>query len=268
MALKPMAAFDHTVVRARHLVDLYDLLHNRRQRRVGGSRELKIKKLLGWKASDNICQIDGKGAVLLIRDGSKWDLKHFEHEWLGELLRSAIVSAVSALDRYLHDLIASKLLSLLKGKTPGSLARFQIKLADVESMLAKALESRGKDAPATRPRTILKDCFRNSLNQRTFQGAVQIESGMGMLGINECWGKIAQRMGCTANRIRAQLTRIVNRRNKIVHEGDIKQGSRPREIELNTITIKGVREDIDWLEKLVKAIDGLILDYKTPQPTD
>ena len=198
MSLTPLDAFNDALLRARRLADLYELLHNKRERSVRSDWAEKAKKLLGWKASDPICRIDGQKSVLLIREEG-WDLEHFEHDCLGELLRSSLVSAVSALDRYLHDLISSKLLSLLMRDTPKLLAQFPMELADVKKMLQKAMKSRKDGETATRPRTILKECFRKSLNQQTFQGSVQIENALQMLNIKKCWGKIAQKMEGSAD---------------------------------------------------------------------
>ncbi len=255
--MKAIAVFEDTISRAVHLVDLYDLLHNRRTRAIRSSWAAKAKELLGWNASDNICRVDGEGAVLLIRDGDSWDMGHFDHAWLGELLRSALVSAVSAMDRYLHDVVADMFIRLLKKNTPKELARFSIPLETVECVLRKALETR-KGGAATRPRTILKDKFRAELNQKTFQGAAQVEVALRMAGVSGSWGEIGKKMGARAEQVRKQLNGIVARRNKIAHEGDIKHGSRPREIKLNDIVSSDVRAEIAWLEKLVRTVDSLV----------
>lgn len=256
--MKAIEAFDNAIDRANHLVDLYELLHNRRQRCIRSDWADRARALFNWNAGDDIQRIDSSNAVLLIRNGDGWELEHFEHCWLGELLRSAIVAAVSSVDRYFHDMVTTKLLSQLAGDTPKTLAAIQISIKDADRVLQKALESRKGTKKATRPRTILKDAFRRVLNKKTFQGTVQIEEACAMLGLPKCWKKVQKEMGSSADDLRKTLTRIVRRRNRIVHEGDIKQASRPRAVTLNDIDLNGTRSDIDWLTSLVKAFNKLL----------
>lgn len=79
-----------------------------------------------------------------------------------------------------------------------------------------------------------------------------------MLGRSKCWKEIAEEMEISAEDVCKNLSRIVARRNKIVHEGDIKQASRPREVRLNEIDSVATRQDIEWLDSLVRAIESLV----------
>jgi hypothetical protein len=67
------------------------------------------------------------------------------------------------------------------------------------------------------------------------------------------WGTVS-----TARTWGTGLNKIVNRRNKIVHEGDIQQRKRGGKIKYNRLTPKEVANDIIWLSDLVDAIDAVV----------
>lgn len=259
--MKPITTFENAVGRAIHLIDLYDLLHNQRKRTIRDSWATEFKKCVGWKKSDKICRVDGQGSVIIIRDGGKWNFEHFEHEWLGEMLRSALASGVSALDRYIHELILEKFgscISKAHNKIPNLLAKYQLSLIDAEDSIRHALKSRSGDKRNTRPRTILKERFKEKLNRETFQGYDQIHNGLALIGVKDLWRRVGKEVKQKPDDIKIRLDNIVNRRNMIVHEGDIQRSARPQNVKLNNISTKHVREDLDWLVILVKAINTVV----------
>ena len=101
--MKPKAVFDATMRRVDRLLNLYDLLYNRRQRGTRQDWAAKFKNFMRWPSTEKIQRIDGNHALLILREESLVSLNEFRQDELSELLRSAIVSSVSALDRYCHD---------------------------------------------------------------------------------------------------------------------------------------------------------------------
>ena len=67
--MKAIEGFERAINRAIYLVDLYDLLHNKRSRSVRKPFADKIISLFGWPKRSQICLVQGSGSVLLIRDG-------------------------------------------------------------------------------------------------------------------------------------------------------------------------------------------------------
>jgi hypothetical protein len=259
--MKPIDAFSEAHSRALYLVDLYNLLHNTRQRRIRSDWADSFKSLMHWNRSDELERVDGNGCVLILRNPTQWTMQHFEHEHLSELLRSALICGVSALDRYLHDVICKHVLPLLsrpQDQVPKKLARFEICLSDAEAAVAHALRSRRANGTATRPRTTLKAKFADALHKRSFQSSSEIEQAFRLLDIRSPWGKVAQRMAGDADVVRRRLDQIVHRRNQIVHEGDMMRSPKPRDVKLHDITSGKTRADLEWLRSLVQAMDRVI----------
>jgi len=263
MSLTPIDTFENGINRALYLLDLYDLLHNQRQRRIRSDWADSFRDVMHWNQSDCLERVDGNNCILVLRNPTQWTMKHFEHEHLAELLRAAYAFAVSAMDRYFHDLILENLLLLLRRRTqdvPNALANFKVPLADVEAAVEHALRSRGAKGTATRPRITLKKRFANALHKCAFQGSREIDGAVQMLGVRSIWGKLGQRMSGSAEDIQGGLDTIVHRRNQIVHEGDVRRGSRADTVKCNAISSASTRKDILWLRKLVKTMDRVLQD--------
>ena len=108
--------FDATIERAEHFLTLYELLKNGRKRKPKSTWSSKFKTFMNWKQKNPIMRIDGKDSLLIIRKPSAGlTYERFEHDYLSELLRSAIVASVSSLDKYLHDIAIEKCYALLTG---------------------------------------------------------------------------------------------------------------------------------------------------------
>lgn len=260
--MKPIDAFQHAIARALYLVDLYELLCNTRERNIRRDWAEAFADLMHWNKGDSLVRVDGSNCLIVFRNHPTFTMEHFAHDRLCEMLRSALAFGVSAMDRYFHDVICDRLLDVLKrpkAQIPKGLAGFSICIADAEDSLAHALKSR-RGGTATRPRTILKSRFADALHKRTFQSSVEVEQAFNMLGIRKAWGKLAQRMSGDANSVRAELDRIVYRRNQIVHEGDVARSPRPRDVKLHEITPDQTRVNLEWLKTLVEVADRLVND--------
>lgn len=60
MALEPKDLFDHAMRRADHFLDLYDLVHNSRQRSIRSDWKANFISLMRWPKNEKIVRIDGK----------------------------------------------------------------------------------------------------------------------------------------------------------------------------------------------------------------
>jgi hypothetical protein len=265
--LKPLATFENAIKRAQYFCKLYDLLHNRRTNKVKRSWAVKCNNFFRWNENELLTRIDGNSAVLLIHGNSDFNMQHFKHEYLGELSRAALTFGVSALDRYMHDIVEHYAISMLAGPftdIPKSLGDFSMPLKVTEQCLKKALESRNREAYAkTRPRIILRQKFREALNKKTFQKYEDISNAFGLLNLNNPWDNIATEMNISSVILKKRINSITHRRNKIVHEGDIQHGHKRKKIKLNDIKHNDTVEDIKWLDAFVKAIDKMVLSQRS-----
>ena len=259
--MKPLDSFAAAIDRASHLLTLYDLLHDSRQRGVRSDWATSFKSMMHWPAAETIVRVDGKdhNSVLILRETIGIDRNHFSHDYVSELLRASVVAAISALDRYMHDLVLHhswRLLSKPDKDIPGELKKVAISVTATK----KALERLRQD-PKARPGSIVKKAIQERLHHDyTFQKPDDILKASKMLGIKDFWQSVANEMSGTPpkNDVIASLRKIAKRRNQIVHEADLIRKTKAKEITLRDVSRGDAEEWINWMDKFVNAMDRAI----------
>jgi len=259
--MEPKEAFDTALARAEHLLTLYDLLHDTRARKVRRDWAGKFKEIVHWPASENIVRIDGRDrkSILILREELRIDRSRFTHEVLSELLRSALVAAVSALDRYLHDLVVEhswKLLSRKEEHIPTELSKLQLPILTTKKALKKL-----RGDPKSRPGYIVKKAVQENLHRQfTFQNPDSVVQACRMLGVEDLWALAASRMPGRPDKehVVSTLKNIAMRRNQIVHEADLIRKIKPKTITTRSIKLAETREHVEWIRSLVAAIDAVV----------
>lgn len=250
------STFDTANERSSHFLTLYDLLHNKRKRQARTDWSENFKKFMNWKKSTPIIRIDGKDSMLIVKTHRGLTYDRFDHTYVSELLRSSMVAAVSALDRYMHDLVLEKCWKLLSGperNIPKELRRLSIPVIETK----RAIDQVKSDRKA-RPGHRIKKAIQVVLHESTFQGPDAIEKCGKMLGISDFWGEVAGGMpnNPAKGEIKDELSKIVRRRNQIVHEADLERKIKSRKDSLRKITRAEAQNAIDFVKNLVVAIDA------------
>lgn len=255
--MRPRVAFDSAMLRAEHLLKLYELLHDHRQRGVRKDWAKKFNTLMHWNASEKITRIDGKGktSVLIIREAAGVDRQQFAHDFVCELLRSGLVASVSALDRYIHDCVVErswKLLNRPEASIPTELKKMSLPVLETRRAL-----DRLRRAPKSRPGNLIKKAIQDHLHlEHTFQNPDTIGHAAKMLGVKDFWSDVAKEMGTGSKaQVISTLREISRRRNQIVHEADILRSTRPKKPLLRQLTESDAKRWITWIRSLGEAID-------------
>lgn len=254
--MKPIVYFNHALGRSRHLLELYDLLHDVRRRDVRRDWADEFRRIMHWPNREDFIRIDGKDrdSILIIKSSKGITRDKFQHEYVSEILRSSIVTAVSAMDRYFHDIIMDKSMKLMNRKDdeiPKEVKKINIPLLSVKKALKRL-----KDNSSSRPGHIIKKSIQEFLHgQHTFQGAGQIEKGFKMLGVDDCWGRMETRMGKPRKEIIDTLNIISDRRNKIVHEADFIRKTKGRQISLRVISRSDTEVYVQFIQDFIGHAD-------------
>ena len=139
-----------------------------------------------------------------------------------EILRAEWAARVSALDLYVHELVAQRMVAIFEGKLP-SCPGFSAFTVPTETMDRVRTAASPTDASAAFDLTV-----RDQLSRKTFQFPEDIASGVRLCSGIALWNEVALHLGATpqtkdedAKRVKKELTQVVGRRNKIVHEGDL-----------------------------------------------
>ena len=172
-----------------------------------------------------------------------------------ELLRAEWVARVSALDLYVHELVFQRMLGVFEGSVPKTEAYNAF-------MLTSETVDRIRHAVTASEASAAFDLeMRRQLGFLSYQYPDKIADGIRMCSSAELWNEVALHQGASpqtkviqAKQIKRQLTTIVDRRNKIAHEGDLQPKALPISpwpISQGDLTIIS-----EFVENIVKSIDA------------
>jgi hypothetical protein len=173
-----------------------------------------------------------------------------------ELLRAEWVARISALDLYVHEVVAQNMLKIFEGERPVC-PGFSKFLCSTETVLRIKQVGTAADAAAAFDLDV-----RSKLSRVTYQFPDDVADGIRLVSPVELWNEIAVAKGASAatkvsdaKSLRKTLSLIVERRNKIVHEGDL-QPAVPR------TPWPIVRADVSavavFVEDVVRTIDDIV----------
>ena len=260
MGYSAKEVFDFSIKRSEHYIYLYDILHDSRRRRGRKDWKSKFRKLMHWPASQVFYRMDGKdgGSILIIKDQVGLTPDKFQHEYVSELHRSSITTAVSAMDRYFHDLIVENTVGFL-GKAEKEMPK-KFKNLELPILATKKALEKIRKNPSSRPNTIVKKELQKVLHRNyTFQSPSNLSQASKILGIDDFWGKVSSNInpGMSKKDIIENLRGIAKRRNQIVHESDLILKTSAKEISLRDISRNEAEESCSMIKRLVQAVDQI-----------
>lgn len=175
-----------------------------------------------------------------------------------DLCRSALFTAVAAIDTYMHWLVFRRLSEVrYRANLPRSLARVDIPFSAFATLADSAIAAQ-QNGENIRPWVQVKNALQAQLLSETFQSYEQVANAFAIAGIDKAWSKIATQLGTQPSDLKQRLNHLVHRRNQIVHEGDIMRMSRPRNIRFNDVDHSSIVTDVNWIEDLLDAMQAVV----------
>lgn len=173
-----------------------------------------------------------------------------------DVLRSAIVLALSALDRYVHDRVTKGIAAAYKNPT---LTReqedFTVPVAVAFEIATKAAKS-NQTTKQTRAANIVRNQIQEILHKRPFQSWREIEVAFSLIGITGIAGHIQAAMSLSnITPVKTELNEIVRSRNLIVHEGHIRRHQRGGKPALLEIDAAAVKKAVTFLKQFVGHLE-------------
>lgn len=256
--MTPRQAFDHISRRARRLLRYHDGLVNVRQRAMRTDWKVSCCKFMHWKSDASIDRVDSKDALVILRDGAGLTRHDFSTEALDDLLRASLALGVSALDRYLHERVVKKIVKSLRSS---ELRSAQEKLTIPATLAVRMTEDWKKASKAQkliRPANQLRMSLQEALHLRTFQSWREIEEAFELIGVTGITGTLQAAYGIgNIKPIKVQLNALVQRRHRIVHEGDLVRHKRAGHSRVNPVKRKYVADSLDFVDSLVGHLDAI-----------
>lgn len=180
---------------------------------------------------------------------------------LSDILRAALVLAVSALDYYIHEVVTLGMLEIHRGQrsepnfppnsSQSAFSRFQVSLGgarqerliamDISTWLESEIQQSQGSLFLQQSYTVsallpvisssvlnklnnvswLEDEIRERLGYQSFQQPDKIADAIRLISDKKLWDEVAAKLGKSARDVKQQLSAIVDRRNKIAHKADI-----------------------------------------------
>ena len=215
---------------------------------------------------------------------------------LSDLLRAALVLAVSALDYYVHEVVTLGMLEIYRGQrsephpssnaSQSAFSRFQVSLGgarqermiaiNIASWLESEISQNYDSTFLQESHTIadllpvlsnsiqnklnntswLEDEIRERLGYQSFQQPDKIADAIRLISDKKLWDEVSTIIGKPTKEIKQQLIAIVDRRNKIAHEADIDPTFNIGNRWL--IDEMQVNDAVDFIEKIVETIHQVL----------
>ena len=166
---------------------------------------------------------------------------------LSEILRAEIVLTVSAFDCFIHDIVRKGVMDIFntnRDKNP-KYDNLCIHISTVKQML--------QDDNDLDRNELLEISVKKILSKESYQSPSSIENALQLISIKKIWSSIKDEMHMSSEDITKKLGIIINRRNKIAHESDIKNHI---DTTKNEIEREDVDDIIDFISTLVECINN------------
>lgn len=159
---------------------------------------------------------------------------------------------VASVDTYVHWVV--RRVDLGEG-LPTALHKLPVEFGDLVSLANDMVEAR-RIGQAVRPQVRARNVMNDVLLTKTFQSADAVKTGLEMAGVHDVWTKLAAAITPPESKaaIIGRLGTLAHRRNRIVHEGDLKRQIRPRSIARDDLSAADVRAELDWIRRFVAAL--------------
>jgi hypothetical protein len=164
-----------------------------------------------------------------------------------DLLRWQWVQSISALDKFIHDIVRIGMLYIYAGhcKPTDKYLTFTI---DLKTHI-QIMQDSGLALSTFEQQILLKNGY------QAFENPEKISDALSYIwNEKNKWKVIADRIGKSESDIKIQLKNISIRRNQIVHEGDYAN----RELQRQSIAKDDVIEVIGFIEKVGESIYAII----------
>jgi hypothetical protein len=165
---------------------------------------------------------------------------------LSDVLRSAIVLAVSAFDHYVHEMVRIGMLEEHSGRRvkTNAFSNFRVSMDSVTEALAAPSNDEWLDGEV-----------RSQHGWQSFQQAKRVAQAIALISPKPLWDEVARKLSRPTEDVRTQLDLIVDRRNKIAHEADTDPTSPGSRWPIDQSLVETAAS---FLEDLVQALDTVV----------
>ena len=179
-----------------------------------------MRTSLGAPADENLLLLYNQLFVGIVRERADLGPSTFKQAMLDNLLRQSVAASCTALDTFLPALLRNNIGTVIQVKkrnfmptdkeTQGFFQGVTFTLLDMISML-------DEDAD---PILFITNRILLIVKDKTFGNATGLHAVGCMLGLDDPWKQIGNRLGFPGDKLKLGLNETVNRRNDIIHRAD------------------------------------------------
>jgi hypothetical protein len=165
---------------------------------------------------------------------------------LTDILRAAVVSAVSAFDTFIHEITRVGMVEVYQNARPrtDAFGRFTVLMDNVMLVVTTPGSTQW-----------LEDEVRRQHSWLSFQHPDKVADAIRLFCGTELWKEVGTTLAIDAKSAKNRLALIVDRRNKIAHEADMDPSSPGARWPIDEVL---VQEAIDTIEGIANAIYDVI----------
>jgi hypothetical protein len=245
------AAFDLNMEDAEILVNLAEMLTNRRARKMRREMRQRIGDALRipQKARDHLECLESDIAFVAFKPGNAEWRERLDEPNLRPLLRQAIVAGCAAVETYCADRVIERLPAVLKRDPPPS------RLLEMSMTVQDYLRI---EQDYVRKTWGLRQLIELEVREKASTAPSQIGALFALVGESKVLARVDAQRKVGKNSTHTTLERVTKRRNRIAHQGDRVNRSRAM------ITVEEVRTDLAALRSIVHTLDDITCQTATP----
>jgi hypothetical protein len=239
-------AFKH----AEELQSLYASLvtKNTRAARADWVNNVYKSNTVRWARRDGLWRSSGTNVLIIGNKNARVSQQSFQADNLVLLLRAALVFAMAAVDKILHDAITKKFVSLVKSGDLDDLIRFPI--SDSYNVAIQSRVRKGKGGKRkVRPSHLLKDVALDRLYRNSFLSNRQLQGICKSCGVQNVFQAFAKHAGLNGDEVNKRWGRVYQKRNHLAHECDIVRKEKAKKVHFNSVDPQSILDDIDFVKR-------------------
>jgi hypothetical protein len=248
----PFADFENNFRSAETLLKVYRLLDTPDGPQTQHAMMQHVRELLMARDDEEIILLVNELFMGAVRENADVRPAVFKRDSLSMLLRQSVVAACSAIDVYYPALLKEHLPQVIAVKQRNFIPTDK-STRDFLRDFSLSLEQSLRLLSDPKPESILSDFLVEALKRKTLSNRQGVSFALQILGIDEPWHRIADRLGQPKEALAGQFEALVSRRNDIVHRGD--RSPKDPNGQIQAIVYS-------WTESHVRAVRSIVLASK------
>jgi hypothetical protein len=267
--MRPWSTFEDSFRPAGLLLQVYRLLECETGPLTAGETVERLRVALNHPADEELLVLLNDLFTGIVRERAGVPRSDLRLQNLSNLLRQSVVAACSAMDAYLPLLLRTHLPTVIRVRgrdfvpsdreTRGFFEDFRLDLAGMVRLMTDA-----------EPEQFLGALILSHIRIKTFGNRSGVHIAGALLGLDNPWDQIAERLDQKKADLQARIEAIVKRRNNIVHRADrseLDPDGPPEDIHLSW-TFSHVNAVRDVVKALDELVEHRMREYEALAPAD